>query len=313
MLLLAAVCGGVSFGACEAAPRTGPERPFTVDWRVIAAPTADLRAAAFFPGTKNAIVIGDTGTILRSDDGGRNWKLPARPSGFKSSLSALAFTDSLNGVAVGDNGTILRTSDGGQVWDRVALAGVSAHLRAVSFSDAMNGIAVGDAGTILRTQNAGKDWHKANTASSGIGDLRAVTFGKAGCGIVVGTDETILTTTDGGEHWHQSTIIAGQETTRHRIGKLVLSTVLYVSETVVLSAGGGRSGLGFSSGESEQPILRSEDGGETWQRIALPSGIAADVAEVVSSGGMKAFAIGRGSNVWHSDDGMTSSSAGFGS
>jgi hypothetical protein len=75
-LLLAGVCAGA--GSSGAAPHTGPDRPFTVEWRVIAQPAPHLRAAAFSPGTKNATVVGDGGTVLRTDDGGKSYS--AAPS-----------------------------------------------------------------------------------------------------------------------------------------------------------------------------------------------------------------------------------------
>ena len=312
ILLLAAVCASVAFCASVAAPRTGPDRPFTVEWRVAVPPAPHLRAAAFAPGTKNAIVVGDSGTILRTDDGGKSWKRPALPSGLKSSLSALAFTGPLSAVAIGEDAAILRTSDGGQAWELITPPGISAHLRAVIFTDAMTGIAVGDAGTILRTKDGGKTWRLAKVPSAGVGDLRAVTFGKAGSGIAVGTGETILTTMDGGENWQSSTIPAGQVSTTPVRDPLVLSAVVFVSETIAFAAGESVSRLGSHSTASEQPIIRSEDGGKTWQRAALPPNIAAGVHAIVSTGGMKALAVGQGANFWRSPDGTAWSSSGFG-
>jgi photosystem II stability/assembly factor-like uncharacterized protein len=311
--LLATVCAFAEFSPTEAAPRTGPDRPFTVDWQVTVPPAPHLRAAAFVPGTMNAIVVGDSGTILRTDDGGKSWKRPVLNFELKPSLLAMAFTSPLGAVAVGENGAIVRTSDGGQTWALVTPTATPNHLRAVTFADAMIGIAVGDAGTILRTQDGGKTWHRPKAPSEGVGGLKAVTFGNAGNGIAVGTDETILRTIDGGESWQQATLAAVGVQTRPRAqGKLTLSAVLTVSETIVIAAGEGGKYRPRQFPPGEHPIIRSEDGGKTWQHAALPSGIAVDVSAIVSMGGMNAFAVGSGANVWHSEDGTASSASGFG-
>src|SRR5262249_50778765 len=108
-IVLAVICTAFGLFPAQAAPRSGPDRPFTVEWQASIAPAPHLRAASFAPGTMNAIVVGERGTILRTDDGGKRWKRSTVPSGFKSSLSALAFATSLIAIAVGENGAILRT------------------------------------------------------------------------------------------------------------------------------------------------------------------------------------------------------------
>ena len=59
--------------------------------------------------------VGDSGTILRTDDGGETWI--AQQSGTKNNLLCLEFVDKLVGCAVGANGTILNTDDGGIIWN----------------------------------------------------------------------------------------------------------------------------------------------------------------------------------------------------
>jgi photosystem II stability/assembly factor-like uncharacterized protein len=56
--------------------------------------------------------VGDSGTILRTNDGGATWTLQL--SRTTRSLFSVSFVDANTGTTVGFNGTILRTNTGGQ-------------------------------------------------------------------------------------------------------------------------------------------------------------------------------------------------------
>jgi photosystem II stability/assembly factor-like uncharacterized protein len=58
-------------------------------------------------------VVGGSGTVLNSVDGGMTWMSQA--SGTTENLRSVYFLDPLNGYAVGDNGVILKTTTGGVV------------------------------------------------------------------------------------------------------------------------------------------------------------------------------------------------------
>src|SRR5438270_6871100 len=80
----------------QAAPRSGPDRPFTVDWRVIAAPAPHLRDVAVVQGKNNGIAVGDGGVILHTSDRGKSWETAKTPSEFKSNLRAVIANDALH-------------------------------------------------------------------------------------------------------------------------------------------------------------------------------------------------------------------------
>ena len=65
----------------------------------------------YFPHTDTGYVVGDTGTILKTIDGGTTWI--AQTSGTDNSLYAVSFADVSTGYAVGASGTILKTTNGG--------------------------------------------------------------------------------------------------------------------------------------------------------------------------------------------------------
>jgi photosystem II stability/assembly factor-like uncharacterized protein len=89
--------------------------------------------------------VGDTGTILKTVNGGTTWS--AQTSGSTQNLRAVYFIDSAIGYAVGFNGTILATINGGTTW-APQISGTTNHLTGLSFSGA-RGYAVGAGGTIL--------------------------------------------------------------------------------------------------------------------------------------------------------------------
>jgi photosystem II stability/assembly factor-like uncharacterized protein len=112
-----------------------------------------LNGIAAVRGTDSALVaVGQNGTILRTDDGGRSWRQLL--SGTGTSLHSIAFSTRLSGWAVGDDGTILHTADGGANW-RSQTIGTGARLQRVIFISEEQGWVVGADGLILATRDGG--------------------------------------------------------------------------------------------------------------------------------------------------------------
>lgn len=151
--------------------------------------------------TQLAFVVGDSGTILRSNDGGVSWL--AQESGTKLSLGSVSFSSTTVGTAVGDSGIILRTTDAGQSWHRQS-SGVNVFLTSVSFSDANHGWAVGDSATILATVDGGEHWMNQSVDTlTHIDWLSCVVAHDAQKAWATGMGGAILRTTDGGFSWEE--------------------------------------------------------------------------------------------------------------
>lgn len=145
--------------------------------------------AIHFVDATRGWLAGHSGVLMRSDDGGSNWRpvpLPLR-AGERPILRDIAFSDPAHGWVVGERGCIFHTRDGGETWslqengvpvvralprgetrrrdvvpeletepDRLALA-------AVGFADSLAGWAVGyyadvAESVVLHTADGGATW-----------------------------------------------------------------------------------------------------------------------------------------------------------
>ena len=113
----------------------------------------------FLADAGNGIVVGASGTILRTINGGAKWT--RQPSGTTSDLRDVCFSDASTGTAVGgevfypyQGGTVIRTTDSGITWKRQEIP-VHNILLSVSVTDAGKGIVVGY-NIVLNTRSGGE-------------------------------------------------------------------------------------------------------------------------------------------------------------
>jgi photosystem II stability/assembly factor-like uncharacterized protein len=143
------------------------------------------------------LIAGDAGTILRTINGGANWKIQV--SGTMNNLSNLFFINSQTGWAVGNNNTVLKTTDGGIIW--IYQPGVlNNKLNSVYFINENTGW-ISCSGEIYKTTNSGNNWILLNSNSR---DLVSIFFIDENTGWVTGSVYTILKSTDGGISWTNS-------------------------------------------------------------------------------------------------------------
>jgi photosystem II stability/assembly factor-like uncharacterized protein len=208
----------------------------------------NLRAVSF-TDANHGTVVGDSGTILRTTNGGTAWT--SQTSGTTQSLHGVCFTDLNTGTIVGDSGTILRTTNGGAFWT-TQTSGTMKPLRGIAFPQAIAGIAVGDSGTVLRTSNGGTSW--MNVASGDTSDLNAVSTVGPNIAVAVGgypgsiylqSYATILRTSDGGFTWS-------------------IQRIDTVGSLGALSFADANIGITFDSWN----VLRTSDGGITWNKVS---------------------------------------------
>ncbi len=173
----------------------------SAQWFTLNSGTTKNLNGVCFTDASTGTVVGDSGTILRTTDGGTIWTV--QTSGTSVPLYAVYFTHANTGTAVGASGIIIHTMNGGATWMGQSNE-TTVGLFAVSFTDANTGTAVGGGGTFLRTANAGVNW--ISRSSGTLNTLHAVCFKDASTGIAVGDSGTVLRTSNGGSTWSMQSI-----------------------------------------------------------------------------------------------------------
>ena len=217
--------------------------------------------------------------IMTTSSGGASWRLQASPTGVRG-LESVAFADAAHGWAVGytydpaedGSGTyraaIVATSDGGATWSTQTVPSGVDTLRDVDFVDALHGWAVGYStaadgatinGAVVATSDGGATW-KRQTVPSGTDWLSSVDFADLshGWAVVRGTD-AILTTSDGGATWALKNAPTGG-----------LPQYLY-GVAFADPQHGLVVGITETDWEDHAVVVRTADGGETWNRRQLGS------------------------------------------
>jgi photosystem II stability/assembly factor-like uncharacterized protein len=209
-----------------------------------------------------AIVIGYSGKILETDDGGVSFSRV--DSGTDLALYKVAAVGSQLWIT-GQEGLILHSTDGGKTWQKQQ-SDTKAYLFSIFFMDENRGFAVGDRSTLTMTTDGGKTW-KARTVSTGEENTSEmalamqdpifydVRFSDERTGWIVGEFGQLLRSTDGGETWtaHQKTLMTPESGI---VDPIDLPT--FFGEYVVNDQEGFATGL-------DGRIVRSSDGGATWR------------------------------------------------
>jgi photosystem II stability/assembly factor-like uncharacterized protein len=313
--LYALYMSGTSSDTVYAVGAAGTVRKTTAGghWSDRATPQ-ELNAVVHYSAS-TAFAAGDSGVILRSQNGGASWR--AQASGVTTRLNGL-YTNGARVWAVGDNGVIRRSTNPTSAvttWSALA-SGVTEKLNAVWFTSNDDfGYVVGDNGLVLKTSvDANTPWTVQAAGKTGE-DLVAV-YGR-GNGVndtvyAVGVNGTILKSVNG--TWTVETSGTGQNLNAvyAHTGNIAVAAgnAGAVRKTM---AGGTWSGgaaknlrglafhsptLGFAAGESGT-LLRTQTGGVTWAPLA--SGVATALNGVFANGS-RVWAVGDNGVIRRSTD-----------
>src|SRR5581483_1184093 len=115
-------------------------------WNSFSTGVAQRHRAFAWLDTKHGIVVGNDGTILATEAGGKTWQ--PRTSGVKEHLMDITFIGNSGWIA-GYQGVILHSDDGGKTWTRQRST-TTLTLESLFFLDKDHGWAAGWSGTILR-------------------------------------------------------------------------------------------------------------------------------------------------------------------
>lgn len=112
----------------------------------------------FFKDVLHGWIVGESGTVLLTTDGGKYWQY-IDTNQFFSTFNDVKFSDLKNGWVVGEMGLIMVTTDGGHTWANQE-SGVQTTLMSIEISPTdSNTLWVGGLeGTVLSSKDAGANW-----------------------------------------------------------------------------------------------------------------------------------------------------------
>jgi photosystem II stability/assembly factor-like uncharacterized protein len=197
----------------------------------------------YFADSKHGWVLGhgDNQTVLlRTLDSGNTWAA----NSISDLVIKIKFVDVSNGWAIGAKGTIFFTSDGGETWSKQD-SGSSETLYDLHIIDRSHVWVSGNHGTLLLTENGGNTWVRRKVDLDVA--LTGVAFAGTNRGWAIGY-ETILATKDGGLTWKAQSSGEWKQ----------LSSIAFVNENCGWIATVGSS------------LLRTRNGGATWEEIVVP-------------------------------------------
>ena len=220
-------------------------------------PTGNNLYSIKFVDENNGWIVGATGTVMRTINGGIIWEM--QPSITENNLSSVFFINQNIGWAAGENGTIIKTTNGGLNWISQN-SGTAYKISSIFFVDKNNGWAVGGnvlynpadspyyVGVILNTTDGGSNWI-TNDNPDYFASFNAVYFKDINNGYVITSPAgDVLETSDGGKNW--SSYLQKQNESGIF---LAFSSIYFLDDNT-----------GWVVGQ-RKAIIKTEDGGKSWQ------------------------------------------------
>ena len=242
-----------------------------------------LHAVHFESTGQTGIVVGNSGAVYRTTNGGSSWSRLALPMGISSKLNAVYCLNTTTALIVGDNASFRTTTlnTATPTWTS-GLTGLPTGFewRDLHFATATNGWMVGTGG-IFATTNGGINWTKQSDEKNPTFDVH---FIDAQRGWAVGFAGTIARTNNGGATWtvqrdvalgeYQGVAFAGNSTNGWAINSygMIWRTSdgsSWSPATDIAGFEGIRfidANTGFLVGQNGL-IFRTSDGGTNWTRI----------------------------------------------
>lgn len=207
--------------------------------------------------------VGTGGQIYKTTDAGFTWESQGEnyESAASLGLNTVFFLDENTGWVGATQGIVLKTTDGGATWSSYSITEEIPHItvnqfRGLQFVNEDTGYLISGANRhlfIFRSDDGGESWAVQDSI---VGEnWLAMDFYDANKGVLVGeNNNTQRYTSDGGVTWLASDATPSVS----RLSSL--NAVKWVGENDVVAIGQGNSFQGLAT-----PVLKSTDGGATWE------------------------------------------------
>ncbi len=285
-------------------------------WEIISVPTdAKLLDIAFADNLEHGYLVGSNATLLETKDGGETWKpLALQLDDSKYRFNAVSFSGK-EGWIVGEPGLVLHTTDEGGTWSRVSvsekLPGSPISILALGKNSAEMAT---DVGAIYKTTDGGKNW-KAQVEQA-VGVLRNIERSADGKYVGVSAKGNFYSTWEPGQtawvpHNRNSSRRVenmgftddGQLWMLARGGQVLFNDPAKPEEWLKaqypeVSTSWGLLDMAYRTpeeiwlGGGSGNLLRSADGGKTWEKDRDVEGVPANLYKIVFFSPKQGFIIG---------------------
>ncbi|HLT24809.1 MAG TPA: YCF48-related protein [Ignavibacteria bacterium] len=255
-------------------------------WTIQNSGTTKNLKSVHFVNSNIGFTVGDSGTILKTTNGGKNWI--ARNSSTAENLNDVYFLNIKRGYIAGENGTYLTSIDSGNTWTKIIIEvqnditfntklPITNSFNAVHFINAYFGFIVGDS-LILSTFDGGNNWESNYLSNS----LLSICFPSAETGYAIDNQGGIYSSTDGGMTW------TGQQISPNNSPNSVYFTGVQT---------------GYITGASPNNLIKTSDGGNNW--TVVHSG-ANNLRSVMFSDSIKGISVGENGAIYKTSTGGNS-------
>jgi photosystem II stability/assembly factor-like uncharacterized protein len=285
-------------------------------WKVISVPTdSNLLDIAFTKNPEHGYLVGSNATLLETNDGGNSWKpITLQLDEQKYRFDSVSFAGKEGWIA-GEPGLLLHTTDEGASWSRIPLSeklpGSPIAVKALADNTAEMAT---DVGAIYKTTDGGKNW-KAQVESA-VGVVRNLERSADGKYIAVSAKGSFYSTWEPGQDaWvphnrNNSRRLENMGFTENgqlwliaRGGQIQFSDPAKAEEWQEakypeLSTSWGLLDLAYRTpdeiwiGGGSGNLLRSGDGGKTWEKDREVEEVAANLYKIVFLEPERGFIIG---------------------
>jgi photosystem II stability/assembly factor-like uncharacterized protein len=189
-----------------------------VYWLEQSSPTQKNLTKTLFVDSLYGWVIGDSGTVLNTTNGGMNWS--TQPSGVHSSeLQDLTFISRTTGWILSFDSTYksfyIKTTNSGLSWVKTYYPDTTTILKTIFFTNASTGFVSGFLGNIYRTTNGGTNWENCYIDTTSClylfpkNDIYFINSQTGyACGGVLDLQGIFLKTTNAGNSWFSMCVAA---------------------------------------------------------------------------------------------------------
>lgn len=159
-------------------------------------------------------------------------------------------------------------------------------LVAVYFTSASKGFIAGDAGYLASTSDGGKTWEKYDLNTSE--DINEIYFRNSDNGYLVAGRKMFITS-DGGRSWQETQLIGPGEI---KNGTPEFLSIRFSDRRRGLAVGSIWRNVRDREVVVDSLVMRTEDGGETWQRTIVPA--KGELYHLDFNGSSRAWIVGDG-------------------